>query len=52
MKVLTIRMQEELHKAFKIRCVTAGVEMNTIAIKLIEGYVKEASKAKSKPKVK
>ena len=41
MKVLTVRIDEELHKAFKIKCVTEGVEMNTVITKLIEGYVKE-----------
>jgi hypothetical protein len=47
MKVLTIRLEEELHKAFKIKCVTEGVDMNTIITKMIEGYVK-AGKAKTK----
>jgi predicted HicB family RNase H-like nuclease len=47
MKMLTLRIPEELHKALKIKCVTEGVEMNTIVTKLIENYVKE-----SKPKKK
>ena len=47
MKVLTIRIDEELHKAFKIKCVTEDVDMNSVLTKLIEGYVK-GSKAKTK----
>ena len=47
MKVLTIRLEEELHKAFKIKCVTEGVDMNAVIIKMIESYVK-ASKVKAK----
>ena len=45
MKALTVRITEELHKAFKIKCVTDGVDMNAIVTKWIEAYVKE-----SKPK--
>ena len=51
MKVLTVRITEELHRAFKIKCVTEGVEMNTVVTKLIEGYVK-GSKPKSKRKIR
>jgi hypothetical protein len=47
MKVLTIRLEEELHKAFKIKCVTEGVDMNAVITKMIEGYVK-GSKTKAK----
>ena len=47
MKALTVRIDEELHKAFKIKCVTEGVDMNTLITQLIESYVKE-SKPKSK----
>jgi predicted HicB family RNase H-like nuclease len=47
MKVLTIRLEDELHKAFKIKCVTEGVDMNAVITKMIEGYVK-AGKAKAK----
>jgi hypothetical protein len=47
MKVLTIRLEEELHKAFKIKCVTEGVDMNPVITKMIEGYVK-AGKVKAK----
>ena len=50
--MLTLRIPEELHRALKIKCVTEGVEMNTVVTKLIEDYVKESSKAKSKPKTK
>ena len=48
MKVLTIRIDEELHKAFKIKCVTEGVDMNTVITKLIESYVKESKPKKQK----
>jgi len=51
MKVLTVRIPEELHKALKIKCVTDDVEMNAVVTKLIEGYLKEG-KAKSKAKEK
>jgi predicted HicB family RNase H-like nuclease len=47
MKALTIRLEDELHKAFKIKCVVEGVEMNAIVTRLIEQYVKE-----KKPKKK
>jgi predicted HicB family RNase H-like nuclease len=47
MKALTVRLEDELHKAFKIKCVVEGMEMNAVVTKLIEQYVKE-----SKPKKK
>ena len=47
MKMMTIRLPEELHKAFKIKCVTEGVDMNAVITKMIEGYVK-ANKVKAK----
>jgi predicted HicB family RNase H-like nuclease len=47
MKALTIRLEDELHKAFKIKCVVEGVDMNAVVTKLIEQYVKE-----SRPKKK
>jgi predicted DNA binding CopG/RHH family protein len=49
MKMLTIRIPEDLHKAFKIKCVSEGVDMGSVITKLIESYVKE-SKPKSKAK--
>jgi predicted HicB family RNase H-like nuclease len=51
MKMLTLRIPEELHKALKVKCVLEGVEMNTVVTKLIEGYVKD-TKSKSKQKQK
>ena len=51
MKMLTLRIPEELHKALKVKCVMEDVEMNAVVTKLIEDYVKEG-KAKPKPKVK
>lgn len=48
MKMLTIRIPEELHKAFKLKCVAEGVEMRTVIEKLIEDYVKEGEPKKPK----
>ena len=42
--MLTIRMSEELHKAFKLKCVADGVDMVTVVNRLIETYVKEKPK--------
>ncbi len=42
--MLTIRMSEELHKAFKLKCVAEGVDMVAVVNKLIEAYVKEKLK--------
>jgi predicted HicB family RNase H-like nuclease len=47
MKVLTVRIPEELHRQFKIKCVTEGSDMNKVLTKLIETYVK-GSKGKAK----
>jgi len=47
MKMLTIRIPEDLHKAFKLKCVSEGVDMGAMINKWIESYVKEG-KAKSK----
>ena len=47
MKMLTIRISDELHKAFKLKCVSEDMDMVTVVNKLIEGYVKQ-----SKPKKK
>jgi hypothetical protein len=41
MKALTIRLEDGLHKKFKIACVVEGKEMNAVVTKLIELYVKE-----------
>lgn len=46
-KVLTIRIPEELHKQFKIKCVTQGEQMNSVLTEMIKAYVK-GSKAKAK----
>ena len=46
MKMLTLRIPEELHKALKVKCVMEDVEMNAVVTKLIEDYVKEG---KAKP---
>ena len=48
MRMLTIRITDELHKAFKLKCVSEGVDMVTVVNKLIEGYVKETKPKKQK----
>jgi len=47
MKMLTVRIPEELHKAFKLKCVSEGTDMGSVVTKLIESYVKET---RTKPK--
>ena len=47
MKMLTIRIPEELHKGFKIKCVTESTDMNSVVVSLIENYVK-SGKSKTK----
>jgi predicted DNA binding CopG/RHH family protein len=47
MKMLTVRIPEELHKALKLKCVSEGLDMQAAVTKLIENYVKE-----NKPKKK
>jgi len=50
-KLLTVRLDDELHKAFKVKCVLDGVDMNAVVTKLIEDYVNEAKlKLPSRPK--
>ena len=44
MKMLTIRITDELHRAFKLKCVSESVDMVAVVNKLIESYVKEKSK--------
>ena len=46
--MLTIRITDELHKAFKLKCVSEGVDMVTVVNKLIEGYVKETKPKEQK----
>jgi hypothetical protein len=48
MKMLTVRIPEELHKALKIKCATEGVDIQSVVTKLIEGYVKESKPKKQK----
>jgi len=51
MKLLTVRLDDELHKAFKVKCVLDGADMNAVVTKLIEDYVNEAKlKLPSRPK--
>ncbi len=51
MKMLTLRIPEELHKTLKVKCAIEGVEMNTVVNKLIEDDVMEG-KPKTKQKTK
>jgi predicted HicB family RNase H-like nuclease len=48
MKMLTIRVPEEIHKAFKLKCVSEGVDMGSVIAKLMEEYVKESKPKKQK----
>ena len=48
MKMLTVRIPEELHKALKLRCVSEGLDMQAVVTKLIENYVKESKPKKQK----
>jgi hypothetical protein len=48
MKMLTIRIPDELHKAFKLKCVSEDTDMVTVVNKLIESYVKEGKTKKTK----
>jgi predicted HicB family RNase H-like nuclease len=50
MKMLTVRISEELHKALKIKCVTEGVDMNSVLTRLIEGFVKGSKQKTKKPR--
>jgi predicted HicB family RNase H-like nuclease len=47
-KTLIVRMPEELHRAFKVKCVQDGKNMNSVLTSLIEGYVKETKPKKQK----
>jgi len=48
MKMLTIRISDELHKAFKLKCVSEDVDMNTVLTQMIERFVKETKPKKQK----
>ena len=48
MKMLTIRISDELHKAFKLKCVQEETDMVTVVNQMIEGYVKETKPKKQK----
>jgi hypothetical protein len=48
MKMLTVRIPEELHRAFKVKCAYEGVDMGSVIAKLIESYVKESKPKKQK----
>jgi predicted HicB family RNase H-like nuclease len=49
MKMLTVRLSEELHRAFKVKAAMEGRPLNALVVELIESYVK-ASKPTKKPK--
>ena len=46
--MLTIRISDELHKAFKLKCVSEDVDMNTVLTQMIERFVKETKPKKQK----
>jgi predicted HicB family RNase H-like nuclease len=48
MKALTVRISDELHKAFKIKCVSEDLDMNTVITQMIERFVKESKPKKQK----
>jgi predicted DNA binding CopG/RHH family protein len=48
MKMLTVRIPEELHKALKVKCASEGIDIQSVITKLIEGYVKESKPKKQK----
>ena len=43
-KTLIIRLSEELHRAFKVKCAQEGENMNSVLTAMIESYVKEKAK--------
>jgi predicted HicB family RNase H-like nuclease len=47
-KTLIVRVSEELHRAFKVKCAQEGTNMNTVLSALIERYVKESKSKKTK----
>jgi predicted HicB family RNase H-like nuclease len=46
-KTLIVRLSEDLHRAFKVKCAQEGKNMNAVLSAFIEDYVKEG-KPKSK----
>jgi predicted HicB family RNase H-like nuclease len=46
-KTLLVRLPEDLHRAFKVKCAQESTNMNTVLSALIESYVK-GEKPKSK----
>jgi predicted HicB family RNase H-like nuclease len=43
-KTLIVRLSEELHRAFKVKCAQEGENMNSVMTAMIESYVKEKLK--------
>jgi len=43
-KTLIVRISEQLHRAFKVKCAQEGKNMNGVMSALIESYVKEKPK--------
>lgn len=48
MKMLTVRIPEERHKAFKLKCVAEDVDMGSVITTRIASYVKETKPKKQK----
>jgi predicted HicB family RNase H-like nuclease len=43
-KTLIVRLSEELHRAFKVKCAQEGENMNSVLTAMIQSYVKEKPK--------
>jgi len=51
MKTLLIRLSDDLHKEFKVKCAQEETTMNTIVDRLIADYVRgKEGKQRSKPR--
>lgn len=47
-KTFLVRLSEDLHRAFKVKCAQESTNMNTVLTALIESYVKETKPKKQK----
>jgi len=47
-KTFLVRLSEDLHRAFKVKCAQEGTNMNSVLTAFIEGYVKETKPKKQK----
>jgi predicted HicB family RNase H-like nuclease len=49
-KTVIVRLSEELHRAFKVKCAQEGENMNSVLTAMIESYVKDPAKRAKKQK--